>query len=80
MWSARSLDSACWNRESIDAKKAASVLPDPVGAAMSACSPEQMAGQLAVWTSVGVPILSWNQRAMMGWNDCRGRQAALSLS
>ena len=34
---------------SIDARNAASVLPEPVGAATSVCSPPTIAGQLCSW-------------------------------
>ena len=34
-------------------RKAVSVLPDPVGAAIRVCRPWAMAGQPAAWASVG---------------------------
>ena len=34
-------------------RNAASVLPEPVGAEMSVCSPVAIAGQACAWTSVG---------------------------
>ncbi len=38
-------------------RKAESVLPEPVGAEMSVGSPRRMAGQPAIWGSVGEPEL-----------------------
>jgi hypothetical protein len=38
--------------ESMAARKAASVLPDPVGAAISACRPLAMAGQASICAGV----------------------------
>ncbi len=42
-------------------RKAASVLPDPVGDRISVCSPRWMAGQPSTWGGVGSPNISPNQ-------------------
>ncbi len=52
----------------IDHRNAVSVLPLPVGAVMSACSPRSITGQDCSWTSVGEPSSSWNQASIWGWN------------
>ena len=57
---------------SIAARKAASVLPDPVGAASSACEPLRIAGQACACTGVGSPRSLRNQRATAGWKAERG--------
>ena len=46
--------------------KAASVLPDPVGAAISVCRPSAIAGQPASWASVGASKRPSNQRCTSG--------------
>ena len=38
---------------SIDARNDVSVLPDPVGAQISVCSPAEMWGQPLIWGGVG---------------------------
>src|SRR5213594_4009412 len=53
-------------------RKAASVLPDPVGAAISTSVPDAMAGQLLACTSVGELKRPRNHSAMIGWNCERG--------
>ena len=58
--------SACLNRLSRQDRKAASVLPDPVGAAMRRSVPDAIAGQLRACTSVGEPKRSPNQFAITG--------------
>src|SRR5277367_6185233 len=50
------------------ARKAASVLPDPVGAAISVWRPALMAGQASAWAGVGAAKLSANHPATAGWN------------
>src|SRR5437764_1340959 len=56
------------NNRSSSAKKAASVLPEPVGAAISVCAPDCIAGQPRCCGSVGDPNFCSNQREMTGWN------------
>ena len=51
------------------ARNAASVLPDPVGAAISVCSPRAMAGQAAACAGVGSPKVLANQRATAIYNE-----------
>jgi len=51
---------------------AASVLPDPVGAAMSVLRPEAISGQPSRCGSVGRPKRSANQWATTGWNSSSG--------
>ena len=48
-------------------RKAAIVLPLPVGAVMRTCSPAAMRGQASVCRSVGTPMDSANQPATSGW-------------
>src|ERR1700722_18309985 len=48
--------------------KAASVLPDPVGAAMSVWRPALIAGHASACAGVGEAKLSANQFATAGWN------------
>jgi hypothetical protein len=48
------------------AKKAASVFPLPVGAAISVCSPAMIAGQPATCASVGPANRESNQASMIG--------------
>ena len=45
-----------------------SVLPLPVGAVMTRCSPAAILGQLCAWTSVGVLNREANQASIPGWN------------
>jgi hypothetical protein len=47
--------SASLNKVSMQLRKAARVLPEPVGAAIRASVPEEIVGQLRSWTSVGEP-------------------------
>src|ERR1700722_17937141 len=60
------------------ARKAASVLPDPVGAAMRVWWPALIAGHASACAAVGPAKVSANQFATAGWNsvstapDCRG--------
>ncbi|BFU95858.1 MAG: hypothetical protein NTNFB02_25800 [Nitrospira sp.] len=55
-------------------RKAANVLPEPVGAAIKAWCPDWMAGHASVWTSVGTPTDVANQRAMRGWKRDSGME------
>ena len=48
-------------------RKAVRVLPLPVGAVMTRCSPAAMRGQLRSCTSVGAGKRSLNQAATPGW-------------
>jgi|GEM_PF-3644115 len=50
------------------ARKAARVLPVPVGAANSVWSPPAMAGQAAVWIGLGASKSVRNQASTAGWN------------
>src|ERR1700730_6783021 len=58
----------CRTRLSIAARKAASVLPDPVGAAMRVWRPALIAGHASACAGVGEAKLSLNQFATAGWN------------
>ena len=51
---------------SIAARNAASVLPEPVGAAISVCRPARIAGQASACGAVGVLKVAWNQPATAG--------------
>src|SRR3954469_2978958 len=62
-------DTAFLKSSSMQFRNAASVLPDPVGAAIRTSAPDRIAGQLRVWTSVGSLNLSSNQDAMTGWKN-----------
>src|SRR5262249_17993980 len=59
------------SRSSSAVRNAASVLPEPVGAAMSVWRPSRIAAQPCSWAGVGVPRVSENQRWMAGWKDSR---------
>jgi len=48
------------------ARKAASVLPDPVGAAISTCLPAWKAGQACACAAIGAAKLWSNQSATAG--------------
>ena len=54
--------------ESIDARKAASVLPEPVGAAISVWRRSRMAAQPRSCAGVGAPSVPVNQSETSGWN------------
>ena len=58
----------CRTRSSIAAMKAASVLPDPVGAAIRTLRLDFMAGQAWACAAVGRRKLRANQEATVGWN------------
>jgi len=49
-------------------RNAASVLPDPVGAEISACSPVAIAGQACDWAAVGSAKARVNQSRTWGVN------------
>ena len=50
-------------------RNAASVLPDPVGAAISVWRPSRIAAQPSVCAHVGAPSVSRKHRAVAGWKD-----------
>ena len=52
---------------SILARNAASVFPEPVGAARSVCSPAAIAGHDSICTAVGASKLEANQARTAGW-------------
>src|SRR5689334_11302874 len=53
------------------ARKAARVLPDPVGAKTSADLPPTSAGQALAWAGVGSGKVASNQRRTGGWKAAR---------
>jgi hypothetical protein len=50
------------------ARKAARVLPEPVGAAISVWRRAWMEGQPAAWGAVGSPCVRESHAATAGWN------------
>ena len=54
-------------------RKAARVLPDPVGAVSRTSPPRAISGQARAWTGVGRPKRRSNQAATTGWNIRSGR-------
>src|SRR5205809_2502991 len=58
-------------RRSMEMRKAARVLPEPVGAEISVSRPEVISGQPRAWASVGAWNLRSNQVRMAGWNKGR---------
>src|SRR6185437_1496844 len=69
--STRSPDNAVRTSESMQARKAASVLPEPVGAEMRVVRPARMVGQPCSCGSVGVPNLFTNHSRTTGWAQAR---------
>ena len=64
--------------ESIAARKAASVLPEPVGAAISACWPLAMAGHASSCAGVAPCGNVWaNHACTAGWNWGSGMDGTL---
>ena len=59
-------------RRSIAARKAASVLPEPVGARRSVERPSTMGGQPFAWAAVGAANEASNQRRTAGRNAASG--------
>src|SRR3984957_3307111 len=59
----------CRTRSSMAARKAASVLPDPVGAAMRVWRPDLIAGHASACAAGGSAKISANQFATGGWNS-----------
>ena len=55
-------------------RKAARVLPEPVGAWISVCRPPLMAGQPSSWARVGVANASANQVRVASLNGARGSE------
>ena len=53
------------------ARNAASVFPEPVGAATSVWRPARIDGQARAWGSVGDAKLFSNQLETAGWNSLR---------
>ncbi len=64
--------SASCTSSSIAARNAASVLPEPVGAAISVCRPARIAGQAAACGAVGAGNARANQAATAGWKVSSG--------
>jgi hypothetical protein len=62
---------------SIDARNAVSVLPDPVGAQMSVCSPAAMCGHPWIWGAVGVGNDAANHSRTAGENASRTGWSAI---
>ena len=56
----------CRTSPSIAARNAASVLPEPVGAAISTCRPAWIAGHACACAAVGAAKLRSNQAATAG--------------
>ena len=65
-------------RASSASRNAASVLPDPVGAASSTFSPRRMAGQARAWAPVAGPSVSAPQPAIVGWKAVSASAAAMA--
>ncbi len=57
---------------SIAARKAAKVFPEPVGAAISACRPDWIAGHARSCAGVGAANALRNQAATAGWKLSSG--------
>src|SRR5580704_11371539 len=68
----RSPASALRTRRSMQARKAAKVLPEPVGAEISVVRPARMCGHPCSWGSVGVPNRWTNQSRTRGCAQARG--------
>src|SRR5204863_724399 len=62
---------------SIPHRKAASVLPEPVGAEISVLAPEEIAGQPRAWAGVGASNEDSNQRLTGSENGARGDSAVV---
>src|SRR5262249_35271187 len=70
---------SCRHRPSRQARKAASVLPEPVGARMSVCRPEAMAGQPCRWAAVGSPNSERNHSRTGARNGARGSGVSMRI-
>src|SRR5471030_972414 len=55
------------------ARKAVSVLPEPVGAAISVGRPLRISGHAARCASVGAGKVALNHAATAGWKSCQSR-------
>src|ERR1019366_3146791 len=55
----------------MQARKAARVLPEPVGAEIKVVRPARMCGQPCSWGSVGVPKRRTNHSCTRGWAQAR---------
>src|SRR5688572_31099963 len=53
------------------ARNAASVLPDPVGAAISVCLPSAIDAHPCAWAAVGSPSAVWNHCWTSGWKRAK---------
>ena len=60
-------------------RKAASVLPEPVGAQIRALSPPEIASQPPVWAGVGPAKDDSNQRLTGALNGASGSDSTLDL-
>ncbi len=80
VWSAKRRSAPSSTRSSMAERKAARVLPEPVGAAMSVCLPSVIASQARAWHSVGPGKVSWNQAATAGWKRFRIMLLSLGLA
>src|SRR5689334_18546025 len=67
-------------RASIAARNAASVLPEPVGAATSACRPALMAGHASSCAGVGAAKADANQARIAGWKSSSAPLESLLLT
>src|SRR5215831_12024444 len=59
-------------RSSMADRNAASVLPEPVGAAIKVCRPDLIAGQASACGSVGAVNCFRNHSRTAGWNELSG--------
>ena len=59
------------------ARNAASVFPDPVGAAMSTFCPDWISGHARAWGSVAAEKCLRNQASTAGWNVAVGMELGL---
>ena len=66
--SSRTPDAACRTRASRQWRKAASVLPEPVGAVRSTSCPLAMTGHPSAWMGVGSTKRLENHASTTGWN------------
>src|SRR5258706_7243038 len=67
-------------RSSMAARKAAKVLPEPVGAATSAWRPDCIAGQACRCASVGDAKLLRNHASTAGWHCCKAMAPYIGFS
>ena len=62
---------------SSDQRKAASVLPEPVGATTSVFSPRPIASHAPNWAAVGASNAASNQARVIGEKRSRGEPASM---